>query len=394
MKWTNHSIDETLQSVANELATLKGQGAKKIIAHIVNEVARLGNEPSAASDLRRVVFILMGLSHQSHARQLKLTQVNSLMNIALGILDVYGAREKASRIANLRSDLHLLVSQCYRGAGQHEDALWEHFAALATGLSKVSGGEGFQNLVLGNRLLRIGNASQALQKFEHAKSIGLDPAQSEHLQLGIVQAKLMTGDFSFLSVYLTSILEGQLSQPARLEFSWIQAVVEFHQTSKIGPLLALVKKGKPHHQSGYLLDVVMLGLIFLPRDDHHLLPRVSYLKRAPGLKLHKQGAWADAVETVQSLYDEGIPLSVKTRALRNAFATRRDFLTIDKELMLLEATYQWSRRARVKTILEYAEVEIEALSLRISRGISKDVWGVMKTKEDATQTFAALKSVG
>lgn len=375
-----------LALIASEKARIKGeldavsapQVARDRQELIQERLAQLASDDSDLGRLQRYIYAVSALVHHERVGGLSVRQVEQLIELAHALLQVQGVRPRASRMASLYGDIHLIKSQIDRKSGHPWRAAWEQQVALHLAGAFPSGGVGFQLLGMGNRALRLGHSSLALQRFQEAEDAGVSDGPLHRCWLGRAHALWLRGEYAACDAAVARALgSAGLGAEIRMELEWLVLTRQFQATLDMAPMLAAVRSGGPFHAATYLIEVCLWGLAIESRGFLDRLPRLASMRRNKKLKPQLLGGWYEAGVQLQECYDHALALPLRLRQLSQCFERRERLLTVDKELLLLAAATRWLARSKSQDLALLVFSEYRALSHRLTDGIRADALGLL-----------------
>jgi hypothetical protein len=341
-------------------------------------LAALADDDSDLGRLQRYIYAVSALVHHERAGGLSDRQVEQLIELAHALLQVQGIRPRASRMASLYGDIHLIKSQIDRKNGHPWRAAWEQQVALQLAGEFPSGGVGFQLLGMGNRALRLGHSALALQRFKEAEDAGLGDGPLHRCWLGRAHALWLRGEYEACDATVARALGSvDLGAEIRRELEWLVLTRQFQVSLDLGPMLTAVRSGGAFHAATYVIEACFWGLALESRGFLDRLPRLASMRRNKKLQPQLMGGWYEMGVHLQECYDHALPLPLRLRQLSQCFERREQLLTVDKELLLLAAATRWLGRSKSQDLALLVYSEYRALSHRLSDGMRADGLGLL-----------------
>lgn len=346
---------------------------------IFQRLGNLADDDSDVGRLCRYIYAMSALVHHERIGGLSDRDVTRLVELAYAILQAQGVRPRASRLAALYGDIHLIKSQIDRKAGYPWRAAWEQQMALQLAGDLPSGGLGFQRLGMGNRALRLGHAQLALRRFMEAESAGLDDGPRARCWLGRMHALWLGGHEEEASAIAERIVaEASVQDDIRREVVWFQLLRQFQRTGDLSPLLKTIRHDGTYYEGTYIIETCLWGYTIESRGFINRLPRLASIRRNKKLLPQRLGAWYDAGLRLQECYDHNLPLPIRLRGLSQILEERDRLLTVDKELLILAAATRWLARSKSQDLALLVFSEYQSLCRRLSDGRTSDCLHVLR----------------
>ncbi len=380
--WTQKQVDAEKAKIKKELdRAASSPGAPSRLESALTRLTALAEDDTPRGRLRRYIFAMSALVQHERGGGLSSREIDELVTLAYAILQAQGVRPRASRLASLFGDIHLIRSQIFRKQGEPWRAAWEQQVALQLAGEFPSGGLGFQLLAAGNRALRLGHARLALSQFAEGLEGGLPEAAESRCQLARLHAAWLAGDAQTLATAVAAGAALPLADDVKAEFAWNLLARGAAATGELAPLLSATRRGGTHAEATYVVEACYWGLAVESRSFVERLPRLGSMRRNKTLKPQRLGLWYEAGVVLQDCYDHDVPLTFRLRALSEVIERRQELLTVDKELLLLAAATRWLARSKAASLALLVLSEYRALSQRLSDGAAADALGVLKDLE-------------
>lgn len=372
--WSLKQIEATKKEVKSALDRQNFSQAPTLrLNAALEEVAILGENDTSEGRLQRYIYIMSALVHHERHGGLTNNEVEKLVNLAYSILQAHGIKPRSSRAASLYGDVHLIRSQIYRKEGNSWKAAWEQQLALLLS-GKSHSADGLQNLIMGNRYLRLGDPILASQMYERSIKETPIPAQYGRARFGLLQCNWLSGQA--FDVALTKI-ESSWPEDVITEFAWHDLVRRCLLDQDFNPMMLEIKKSGHFYDATYIIEACLWCLAIENRSYIDRLPKLESMRRNKNLQPQRLNLWYDAARTLQQCYDYQIPLDIRLRSLSAVIDKRKELLSIDKELLLLAAATRWLARCKASSVALLVYSEYRALSFRLSGGISQDALNVL-----------------
>ena len=381
--WDLQFIDEQKRLVKQDLdAHADPTEAHSRLELIFERLGSLADDDSDVGRLRRYIYAMSALVHHERVGGLSNRDVTRLVELAYAILQAQGVRPRASRLAALYGDIHLIKSQIERKAGYPWRAAWEQQVALQLAGDLPSGGLGFQRLGMGNRALRLGHAQLALRHFTEAEAAGLDDGPRARCWLGRMHALWLGGQSEEAGAMAARIVAAtRIPDDIRREVGWFELIVQFQQTGDLAPMLKAIRHGGAYYEGTYIIETCLWAYAIESRGFLDRLPRLASIRRNKKLLPQRLGAWYDSGLRLQECYDHDLPLPLRLRGLSQTLEERDRLLTIDKEALILAAATRWLARSKSHDLALLVFSEYRALCQRLSNGKTSDCLQVLRDME-------------
>ncbi len=376
--WTKNQIDEIKSDVRKDLAKedCEVRRLKAIHEHLLS----LESDNTSEGQLKRLVYVMSSLVHHEKYGGLEPSQVNRLAEIAHVILRVRGIEPIKSTLSFLYGDLHLVLSQIRRKEGEHWLATWEQQLAHFLSKRSPSGGEGFQALAMGNRALRLGHISLALEQYENAEKSSLPSVSFEKARMGRIKALRISGliDDSERLAEGTAREVINLTEGTIRELEWEAFCRGIQRGESPGSMVQSVKKNERHYLGSYLLEANLWARCFENKCWLNFLPTMRTLSRDKELSIQDSGSLYHVIRQLELFEDNDTPFAVRLQKLGALLSRTNKFLRIDLEVLFWAATAKLLARENVTGLSGLVLREYQALSMRLSWGKSDDVLGLGK----------------
>jgi hypothetical protein len=378
--WSQGQLEAVKAEVKADLDRARRPGDVHSRLHAaLRRLVELEADDTDLGRLKRYVYAMSALVQHERTGGLKAKDVEGLVTLTYAILQTQGVRPRASRLASLYGDVHLIKSQIVRKDGDIWRAAWEQQTALQLAGDFPSGGVGFQLVAMGNRSLRLGHARLALAQFREAAATGLPDAARGRLVLGELQAAWLSGDAAAMASAdaQAAAAAGGVTEEVAKEIAWNELVRRAVEIADARPLLAAVRHGQSHYDATYVIEACLWAMTLESREGLALMPSLAGMRRNETLKPKRLGGWYEAGVALQDAYDHGVPLPVRLRAIGRILERRHRQLTIDKELLILAAATRWLARSKATSLAVLTYTMYRAASRTLSDGRRDDALGVL-----------------
>jgi len=377
-RWTKKEVERAKSKIKDTLDLIAGHETERRLQHCLSNISKLDEDPSPEGNLHRYIYIVSALVHHERSGGLQARQIKELTHLAEAILKTQEVRERSSFLSYLYGELHLVLSQIHRRHGEHWKALWEQYLSLVSTGNHPEGWNSFVALVFGNRALRLGMATVALNEYSHANEEALGLSDQGKLLLGTIRALRMLGSFEQAKAETEVALKRSFSEKLRTEFKWQKICITAQQTKELEPIIKAVQRGKLHHGPSYILEAFLWLRCARETNWIQKYPKFSTIKRDRSLALHKQGQLYQCVKSLERCYDTDIPLNMRLRDLGEVLNNTDSLLTIDKELLTWAAASRWLSRAKAYGLATHVLAQYQSKSFSLSNGENKDALGILE----------------
>lgn len=375
--WTEAEINASKQRIKEELDQRQNQGGPEARQQMILDRLKqyeASERPEELLDL--FVYLVSALVHHSRYPFLTPSRYERLLEHARTILQSQGIREGRSRVSFLHGELHFIQSQIERQEGRHWTAAWHQFMGYHATRGEAPGGEGFQQLSLGNRAMRLGHTRLARGYLETAEGL-LTGSLLERCRLSLLICLRLLGEKNLAMDRLIQLKkDATLSDEARRELDWEQALHDFAETQDLVPLLILTKKGNPCYRTSYLVELSLLAMSTSSRQWLDRVPKLENLRRRKDLDVPRQDLFMGLAKTLQEAYDVERPLNQRLQRVGESLNAAQGLFNVEKELLYWAASARWLLRCRSEDLAALAQAEYESRCLLVSDGKLRDIFQV------------------
>jgi hypothetical protein len=376
--WRSGAVKRAQEQVASELAALRSPTPAAKLTYLSDRIRALEDDLDPAQQLYRYVCAMTALVTHARSGGLTKTAQRSIVDLAYAVLETHGVKPETSHLSYLYGDLHLIMAQIARREGAHFVAAWEQAASWHMSRAKPSGGLGFQLLNVGNRALRLGDATYALSCFVRAEATASDATGSafEQARLGRIKTLRLTRQLAAANELVAATRDGaDFASTARQELDWEAECVAAMMSGDLEPLVRRTRRRGSHHMASYVLEAYFWARSVGRERWHAAFPLVRTMAREKSLRLVKQGRFYKCALTLERCSDEDVPLGAKLRFLARDLARVGQLISIDKELLVRLASARWLVEAQVPALARLMLHEYAGLCLKLTGGASSDVYG-------------------
>jgi hypothetical protein len=375
--WTEAAINASKQRIKDELDQRQSVGGPEARQQLILDRLKeyeASEKPEELLDL--FVYLVSALVHHSRYPFLTSSRYEKLLDHARTILQSQGIREGRSRVSFLHGELHFIQSQIERAEGRHWTAAWHQFMGYHATRGEPPGGEGFQQLSLGNRAMRLGHTRLARGYLEKAEGL-LNGALLERCRLSLLICLRLLGDHGTATTRLLEMKkDAKLSEEARRELEWEEALYQFAATQDLVPLLILTKKGQPCYHTSYLIELSLLAMSTASRQWLDRVPKLENLRRRKDLTVPRHDLFLSLAKTLQEAYDVERPLNQRLQRVGESLSAAQGLFNVEKELLYWAASARWLLRCRSEDLAALAQAEYESRCLLASDGKTRDIFQV------------------
>jgi hypothetical protein len=375
--WTEAEINASKQRIKEELDQRQNQGGPEARQQLILDRLKhyeASEKPEELLDL--FIYLVSALVHHSRYPYLTPSRYERLLEHARTILQSQGIREGRSRVSFLHGELHFIQSQIERQEGRHWTAAWHQFMGYHATRGEPPGGEGFQQLALGNRAMRLGHTRLARRYLETAEGL-LTGVLLERCRLSLLICLRLLGDKNAVMDRLIQLKnEPGVSEETRRELDWEKALHDFTETQDLVPLLILTKKGHPCYQTSYLVELSLLAMSTSSRQWLDRVPKLENLRRRKDLEVPRQDLCLGLAKTLQEAYDVERPLNQRLQRVGESLNAAQGLFNVEKELLYWAASARWLLRCRSEDLAALAQAEYESRCLLASDGKTRDIFRV------------------
>lgn len=375
--WTEAEINASKQRIKEELDLRQTQGGPEARQQLILDRLKEYEASERNEDLLDLfVYLVSALVHHSRHPFLNPSRYERLLEHARTILHSQGIREGRSRVSFLHGELHFIQSQIERQDGRHWTAAWHQFMGYHATRGEPPGGEGFQQLALGNRAMRLGHTRLARGYLEAAETL-LQGELLERCRLSLLICLRLLGEKASALQRLEQLKrQPGISEETMRELDWEFALYQFTEAHDLLPLLMLTKKGHPCYRTSYLVELSLLAMATSSRQWLERVPKLENLRRRKDLEVPRNDLFLSLARTLQEAYDVERPLNQRLQRVGESLNEAQGLFNVEKELLYWAASARWLLRCRSEDLAALAQAEYEARCLLTSDGRSRDILGV------------------
>lgn len=350
-------------------ATIEAQPDLDARLHmILQQVMGTSTKTSPEIRLDRYVWAIYALIHHQSYGGLSQRQIDHVSDLAELLILAQGTTAQNTRLPQLFSDLYSMRSSIFKKEGRHWIAAWE----LIKGGRLLDEKKPLQlsrfQLNASRGLLRLGSPSICLTFLDAAAATATDPM----LRLQMVLTKVMAFRLSMKLEAAKELIQKHLTldiAPAfRLEFEWHLACIEVQESQQLSSMLNLIKSGRPHGITEYVLEAILWGLVTKSKQWIPLLPPAHALARRKNMELNSKDPLFRCVMVIQQCYNGDNALKVRLQDLGRALEESQQIIGIDREILVWLAAIRWLERIKADTYADLAKLKYTSLVDLVSDG--------------------------
>lgn len=311
--WTAHDITEAKAQARSQITNWRSNlTSDLVLINVLDQITLHNKSSDSNSSLNCFIFYISALVHHEKFGGLPRRRLDEIRELAGAILRAAGKGLKNSPLASLQSDLHIVQSQIFRKLGDHWSAAWEQHFVLRVAGDSLSGGIAFYKYVMGNRLMRMGHSGLALMHYAAAEQESGGPClsveQIERIKINKITINRISGRLAEARYQINEAIDGRNSKAFAMQLAWEEACCDVQINGDAREIGNMVKRGKPHHSPGYLVEATLWGLSLRTRKDIKDGPNLDSLRRNKKLKIRDLGVLFEIVANIQQGYNHTIPL--------------------------------------------------------------------------------------
>jgi hypothetical protein len=359
-------------------ADLAAAGSPSARIHLaMGRIRELSSEPAPDSRPRCVVYCISAFVQHSQKKCLEPSDINRILSLAQGLLKVMESEEQLL-CENLSWELYLALSRIQIKAGMHLEAAWAQQTAELFVSDVSPEHESLAALAAAIRLLRLGHATHAAEKFARALTLKLNKVNMVRAVIGYIQALRLAGRNDTAAEFLQEQMQlPGWSEDDLRDLQWENEILAAVREGSPLRLQNLTRSGGTHFSGTYFLEARLWTYACHDEVIRNRAPKITSLVRNDKLKLPAKGALYDLASAIEFCYDATSPLPVRVAALGTAFASRHEAVTVEVELLFLAAAARWLVSTRLHSFAKLALLEYQALCQKLSHGKVFDLFNVV-----------------
>ena len=383
--WTANQVDQAKIAIKAELDRIEeAQGRPARLQSILRELQAAADKHDDDNRLRSFVLIMSALVYHQRLGGLKDSQVSSLHNKAVAILQAQGIEPGRSRLAFLWGELHQVKSLIDRRNGEHWLAAWE--LQLGGYLSRPTKfhDSPFQSLAYANRSLRLGNARLAYQWYETA-SMAKQATVKEQALLGQVRCARLMGEIDLCLRLIENNIKASedFSEASKREFGWEKLRIDHIVSDNFAPIFPQIQKKNEFHSTTFIVEAYLLAASLSSKDWMNRMRKMRTVARDKHLDTKRRQAEFNFALCIEDGYEVDVPLVNRLRNLGQHLSGLSEIPNIDKVLLAWAAATRWLIRSHAKPLAALTLREYRSLSMRLSDGQDDDVTRACRDMLDA-----------
>jgi hypothetical protein len=377
-RWSQAAIDAAEARIARELAGCSDPAQAE--AFLTARVTELSEELKPLASLNRFVYVVHLLRHLLTHPRAGGSDFAALIELGHALLRVEGITP-ASTLSHLLAELHVLESRRLAATGEVEAASW----ALLTGerqaqRSKHELSSQRRLLDLARTRLRLGHSAFATAAFAQLER-SEDQTLARRAAVWRVRTLRLSGDRTGTHAAVEELRARYASdETTRMLLEWEEAALDAMETGKLEALLRAASKDDPRYTAANLITISLWTKVTRSRAYLDKTVKTRTIRRSFPGEIPRHGsehAALQALEALESSYDNKIPLEVRLAALGEVLTQRRAVSRIEWEMLLLAAGARSLTRLSQDAMADLFVAEYRALSLALSQGSTGDVLGVL-----------------
>ncbi|WP_234996079.1 hypothetical protein [Pseudobacteriovorax antillogorgiicola] len=375
--WTEKLVEQFKEDIKAELDHVENQEGQEGRDRVIQaRIAQLEQGTDSESLLQLYIYLVSSLVLHVRTKNLTPQRVKKTITLANSILLAQGIKENTSRLSFLHGELHSIWSQIEWQGGHHWQAAWHQFLGYQVTRGANHREQGFQQLTMANRALRLGHVDSALEGYYKAQDL-LSGDWLDKCQVNIIRSlRLADRRDESRSIIESTLAKTEISPSLHSEIIWEKLVHDLLDNGDLNPMLKSVKKKQPHHSTSHIIEVCLWAMIHPSKNWLQRIPSLENLKRKPDLKPARGDIFYEAAKTIFECYDSDIPLNRRLTSLGEKLALQNTQLNVDKELLVWAASTRWLIRSRNQILTKITLKEYQSLCQKLSSGKSIDLLGL------------------
>ena len=369
------------QIVAELDAVIDSNGVEARLAKALGMIVSLERESDTLSQLRRFLCIVAALSHHARWGGLTARQCTQLLQIGEALLKTNGVEPTTSSLSQLWGELHLANSQVQKQEGDAWNAAWQqHFSFFMSRRTPV-GNASFQALSRALRAFRLGYFDVAEPGFVQAEASDLPGRNRGQARLCRIQILRLSGRteeaMKLCNDETTTMI---LGEEFAVELFWERAACLAQLSGNLAPMMALLGRNGSHRRAAYLLEASLWTRAVQSRRFEEQIPAAESIRKSCRDDINScdtMKAFFTSVQQVENCYDNVRPLGLRLTGLGHIIGSSSLLPSIDKELLLLAASFRWLIRSKQHGFATLVLARYHAISRVVSSGKHIDALGIM-----------------
>lgn len=376
VRWQTRRFDAERAAIRDELSTIAASdsGTQQALSHAIQQVEILSADDGPVAQMRRLIYVIGGLTLHAQFGGLRPQQLGRLFNLAYAILKTENIHSGTSRLAFLHGELHDLKARLHAGDGQHWLAAWEQQLASYAAGNEAPDDPGYQLVMSAERALRLGHGALAMRACESVEALGdkwLASARLLRLRLLRLSGNAVGAEALALDSRTLPWSESQLR-----ELAWEAACRTVACEHDLESMTRLAATGASHHAPRFVLEHQLWARAFPLRRWEEKLANVAYLQRKKGFKGQSAPRLIEAAAVLESLYDYTIPVEVRLDKLGPLLNRATELPSTEATLLVWAAAARWLARGHFFPMAALVLGQYHVLSLMLSSGTNGDALGI------------------
>ncbi|MBQ49987.1 MAG: hypothetical protein CMP10_21585 [Zetaproteobacteria bacterium] len=389
--WTQKNIDEVKKVIIDQLNNFDLTDDKqfKLQINLKSQFMRkkihdLHQRNSAIDRLNCLLYILFLLDHLLKHKGYDSTEITSMVDYGLKILEIEKIDEKKSKFSYFYWELYFLSSRF------HPDllvALWNrefgrHLVNKLPASKSIK--DDFYNAACN---LNLGNASVALNIYKglavDLDKLTLDDQEffREQLYINMMRSYRISGDISSAVEYFYSLKDQDMTSVVRLELNWEYECckLQSNEDSDAVPLIKLVKRDGDYFQPRYLLESYLWSILRqLKRFRKTKLLKFRTLVENKSLNFDGYKDLLRICRNFENAHNSDLSFQNRFITLKKNFEIVKSIKPADQRLLIYAAMATWLKDNNFLNLAVVSIQEYISLSMRITMGRNKDVFNVVR----------------
>ena len=169
---------------------------------------------------------------------------------------------------------------------------------------------------------------------------------------------------------------GKLSLDFHKEMNWEKTCLEVSQSLDLTDLVITTQKGHEHYQGTYVLEGKMWAWAMPSTRWQHRFPSLRTLCRR--LTIDKTSGFYASAKVLEEAHDPLIPFHSRLDKVGDMLQKATAIRDVSRRLLVYFAATRWLLRNNQYHLAKLTLMEYEALSLRLTRGGSRDSIGIAR----------------
>ncbi|MBF0441276.1 MAG: hypothetical protein HQK54_05175 [Oligoflexales bacterium] len=385
-EWNPEVFDAIKLAVKQEVSRLKTLAEPaEVKEHLLKQITLLEDRWASEDTMRRFLYIMQALILHSEHKVLSKKVLQMLFDLASALLKIAGTGPGKGRMTQVYRDFYLVKSQLSLSENRLLQSAWEYQLAMQISDGVPAGAEGYGQVTLGVKALRLGYLNQAVSSFTAAEQCELSPREFQRARAGRVMALRLKGE-SDAAVWLvreTLADKSRLTPQLATEMAWESTLLAIGHEADLAPLMRLCRPGREHYQGSYLLELFLLCHAVRKVSYRENFVKLSTLARKKELGLPGfQTLWLFC-QDLEFIHQNDVAFATKLECMSKMTSQIEKLPQRGLQLLAWLALTRWLARNNNYQLANLAFHEYRSLSLRLTSGGSDDclqIAGDIKTR--------------